>query len=418
MDSRESCTHRTPAPPRGRPDLTWRHATESDLNRLSYTITATRWPGFAGLSPRAARVLWIYVALYRIGRIGYQGTRASHGAIAAAVRRCTGQAGSLSTVERGLRELVAAGWLSKAASFGRSGRQITTGASAGRWMRDPLCVYTLTEAARLELSGNVSHPPSTCPSVVLRKEVSLKPTSARARAVATDADADEPSKAESPQGVDGSELRGLAAAVEAPRPSPRPVAQARGARHAGQDGEPQRPCQARKRGKPRTLHRDTKPATRREAIALILATLEAETNRGARGGRLARARAALELAGGALPGEASGIGWDYWIARWPELTRDERRSRARAELIPLLVDAARRADRGSPPGPQSGPIADLIARVLKTDAPQAPPAPANDRGHTRTTPPPHVDQAPASAAEVIDFCRAAREAMRGPVRQK
>ena len=50
------------------------------------------------------------------------------------------------------------------------------------------------------------------------------------------------------------------------------------------------------------------------------------------------ARAAFELSAGATAAEeGSGIDWDYWLARWPQLERAERRRFARAELVPLLV---------------------------------------------------------------------------------
>ena len=87
-------------------------------------------------------------------------------------------------------------------------------------------------------------------------------------------------------------------------------------------------------------------------------------------------RAAAELAPGGPA--ATGIDWDYWIARWPVMRRVDRKRIARLELVPRLspaqrwevYDPPRRAD------PVRRPDAPAPAVVHRGgDPPRASPAP-------------------------------------------
>lgn len=371
---------------RGRRDLSWRHATADDLRAIHWSSSLGRWRDPSELSKRANRVLRLFAALNRVGPHGYRGTRAELDPLAEAVHRATSEAASRSTVQRGLAELVAAGYLTK--NHGRRSR--VREIAPGVYTRDPICVFTLTDKAidlwssppRFRSLPTSAHPGQNELASPCHSNRDLYP-GMPARAIdpsAAPVELSERSDAE-PATAGDVAPRGASPACVEPRQSPRRVAPL--APLAGcQDGQPQAPCQrGRLSERDRAAERfrgGTRPTTRREATVKILATLADVTAYLGNVGKMIRARAAIELAGGAAPVDRSGIEWDYWIARWAELSRDERRRFARSELVPLL-----RSPRPVLP------------------APPAPPAPSSPRSPAPTASPPRarepVPEPPASS---------------------
>ena len=88
-----------------RKDVSWRYATEANLECFDYTISLGRWTKPEDLSKRAVRVLRFFAALNRTGKHGFKGTRCRLKALAAAIRRATDEACSVSTLQRALKEL-------------------------------------------------------------------------------------------------------------------------------------------------------------------------------------------------------------------------------------------------------------------------------------------------------------------------
>lgn len=352
MRSAASCTQNAPI----RSDLAWRHATESDLERATYTIPISRWKrmikksGVEGYSHRALRVLRFFCALHRLGRLGYVGTRASYAAIGAAIERTTDEAASRSTVIRGVNELAAGGLIEITRGRGYRVRQI----GPHEFIREPLAVLTLSEAARAIWTDPPSKahtpppvskcngydspnpPPPSREKGGERSEPAINAASPTVPAL--------PIVCNAVSRTDAAEPRDRSAvAVAAPRHAARPVAPlatlADG--NAAENGDQQTPRQ-----RSRFSAGGTRPASRPLAAAALLATLERVTRREREGCALC-SRAAAEIAGrsDAAP---SGVEWDYWIARWPEMTTGERKRWARAEIVPLLRLRRRRSGPLSP----------------------------------------------------------------------
>jgi hypothetical protein len=363
-----------------RRDLAWRHATETDLERISYTIDLSRWREPRDLSKRGARVLRFFAALHRCGRVGYVGTRASYAAIGAAISRATHEAASRSTVIRACDELRDQGYLDRDRGRGARARQV----GPHEWIREPLAVLTLTDRARAlwgsaPPSSHPSLPVSKCNGYALPEEPSVEGIPARdvvdaspSTSAAASVSTEEPASA-------GVEPRGVAARVE-PRPSARPVAPL--AQLA--DGEPvevdeHAACQV---GRSR-FPSGTRPASRHLAVSAILSTLASLSRFAGREGAALVARAKAEIAGRS-DGPPSGIAWDYWIAKWPELAREERFRWARAEILPAL-----RSTRASTSPP----------RIAAARPPASPPPAA--RPPAPTSPPPRPPASPPGPPAAI-----------------
>jgi len=386
----------TPTPPI-RADLAWRHATESDLQSVDWTIPIARWRkmldaagGGGGLSHRALRVLRFYCALHRAGRVGYVGTRASYAAIGAAVRLTTDEAASRSTVIRGVNELRAAGLLDVTRGRGDRVRQI----APGEYIREPIAVITLTATARAIWSERpaLAHtvaPVSSCngynsprelPDPLQGREATpetrIKDASPTASAVPSTSNA-EPASA----GVEHRD--GGAVALAEPRQSARPVAPlaALADIERPEVGAGQGACQRQRL----RFTSSTRPTNRGIAVSAMLSTLASLTRFGGRDGAALVARAKAEIAGRS-DAEPSGVAWDYWIARWPELVRAERFRWARCEILPLL-----RSTRASTSPP----------RIAAARPPASPPPAARPPSHPSPAPrpPESLPGAPASIAE-------------------
>jgi DNA-binding MarR family transcriptional regulator len=371
-----------PTPPT-RSDLAWRHATESDLERISYTIDLSRWREPRDLSKRGARVLRFFAALHRCGRVGYVGTRASYAAIGAAIARATHEAASRSTVFRACDELREKGYLDRSRGRGARSRQV----GPHEWIREPLAVLTLTDQARAlwgaaPRSSHPSPPVSDCNGYALPEEPSIEGIPARdvvdaspSTSAAASVSTEEPASA-------GVELRGVAARIE-PRQSARPVAPL--AQLAGENLDELDEHAACQVGRSR-FPSGPRPASRRLAVSALLATLGSLTRFSGREGAALVVRAKAEIAGRS-DGPPTGIAWDYWIAKWPELAREERFRWARSEILPAL-----RSTRASTSPP----------RIAAASPPASPPP--LERPTARPSPPPRPPASPpgppASIAEV------------------
>ena len=371
-----------------RRDLAWRHATETDLSRITYTIDIGRWRSPRDLSKRAIRVLRFFAALHRCGRVGYVGTRASYAAIGAAISRATCEAASRSTVIRGVNELVGAGLLDRARGRGDRARQV----GPSEWIREPLAVLTLTDAARAMWgasppSSHPSPPVSNCDGYTLPEEPSVEGIPARDVVEASPSTSAAPSAStEEPAGA-GVEPRGVAARHE-PRQSARPVAPlaqlADG--NAAEERRGQTACQRSR------FPSGTRAAPRGLAVSALLATLASLTRFGGREGSAVCARAAAEIARRS-PGPPSGGAWDYWIAKWPELAREERFRWARSEILPALRSSR---SSGSPPPASTSPPPSSPPRP-PSPTPRAPAStspPASPPGARAPIPPPDLETPP------------------------
>ena len=320
-----------------RRDLAWRHATESDLERITFTIDLSRWRTPDDLSNRAVRVLRFFAALHRCGRVGYVGTRASYAAIGAAMHRAQHEAASRSTVFRSVSELVDGGWLEKGKGRGDRVRQI----GPHEYVREQLAVLTLSPAARALWSdrapAHVSPPVSVCHGYNLPRQAPPptrggEPSPERSDEIASPDASAVPTVSEAePATAGGVEHRdGGAVALAVPR-SARPVAPlATLADGDRSEAEPaQAPCQRERFAAPSLPH------ARRVVAAAILATLADVTRMLGREGEALVSRAEAEIAGRS-DAPSSQVEWGYWIARWPGLPRDSRKWWARREIVPLL----------------------------------------------------------------------------------
>ena len=303
-------------PPR-RKDHSWRYATASDLQRITFTISLGRWSRLHELSMRANRVLRFFASLNRTSGAGYRGTRCYQGALASAIAQATDEPASVRTIQRALAELVEAGYLEQSTSWGRS-RQI----APDRWTRDQICVYTLTEKAT-SIWSHTSLPTTKCRTDDHKKPEFITQSSARAtkreESTITPAKCETKAKESADKSTD---------ALKAPP--------------------------ARIEGKSRSTYR------REDAKNAILTVLRRLLRYEGRSGSVALSRAAHELSGSKqLHGEHSGVGWRFWLARWGRLSPKERVGVARSQMIPLLLG---RSPTPAPEAKSEAPSRALPAR--------------------------------------------------------
>jgi len=399
MGSTARCIQKPPI----RRDLAWRHATETDLERISYTIDLSRWRvprdgdgddgdggGGGRLSNRAIRVLRFFAALHRCGRVGYVGTRASYAAIGAAISRVTSEAASRSTVIRGVNELVARDLLARARGRGDRVRQL----GPHEYIREPLAVLTLTDRARAlwgaPPSSHLSTPVSKRNGYALPEEPSVEGIPARdvptspiiTATLGAEDNAESRADALDPAAAP-------AAAVAVPRPSARPVAPLAQLADGDRDEmDEHAACQGRRSRFPS----GTRPASRHLAVSALLSTLASLSRFSGREGAALIARAKAEIAGRS-DGPPSGVAWNYWIAKWPELAREERFRWARAEMLPALRSS--RASGSPPPASTSPPPASPPRPPSPSPrAPASTSPPASPPGARAPIPPPDLDTPP------------------------
>lgn len=371
MGSTARCIQKPPI----RRDLAWRHFTESDLSRITYTIDLARWRDPAELSHRACRVLKFYAAAHRCGSVGYVGSRASYAAIGARIAKVTHEAASRSTVIRGVDELIAEGYMERARGRGDRKREI----GPGEWIAEPLAVLTLTAKAIAIWTDKPSPahlclPVSSCngynsprqdPGPLKGRDLSPETRIENASPIIT-ATLDEGENAESRS--DASHLAAAPAAAVA-EPLPRPVASL--AALAGLERAEEGARQAA--GQRLRFTSGTRPTSRPLAVAALIATL-ARLTRSKREGAAWIARAEAEIAGRS-DAPPSGVRWEYWIARWPELARAERDRLARSEVLPLLRVPSRCSPRIRAASPPASPPPAARPPVPPSPPPSPPASP-------------------------------------------
>lgn len=92
---------------------------------------------------------------------------------------------------------------------------------------------------------------------------------------------------------------------------------------------------------PRSTERK-KSTPSRDANIAILECLKSVLLKRGRQGKVALARAALELSEGGVVGDVgTGVHWEYWRNRWFTLSRDEQFHAIRAEILPMLLKPAK-----------------------------------------------------------------------------
>jgi hypothetical protein len=367
-----------------RSNLSTTHATETGLERFFYNISLSAWGVPAGLAVKAISLLTAFSVLNRGGEVGYVGTRCTLAALAAFVVRVVPNARmSVSTLQRAVKELVEAGYLTVAHYGGGEARQCFNKRTTDfYWIRDQRVVLTLTDRAlSLWSRGPVSHmkpPRSNCigyelPSVSgssLRSEPCKTLPRVCDRSVA--AAVLEPS-----QTVEHDRTTGHDRTVDREACKPRgavvdvrtfgEVEQVQGARSAGT------PRANRSRGL-----RGTAPASRGLAARAILAALVVSLENHGRSGQRAIARAGLELADPRA--QSSGVPWEYWIGRWGSLSQSERRSICRSTLFPLLLAAPPCAPSSPASGSPGAPAAPSSPASESPGAPAAPSSPGAESG--------------------------------------
>jgi hypothetical protein len=380
MGSTARCVQNPPV----RRDLAWRHFTESDLARITYTIDLARWRDPAELSHRACRVLKFYAAAHRSGEVGYVGSRASYSAIGARIAKVTHEAASRSTVIRGVNELIAEGYIDRARGRGDRVRQI----GPGEFIREPIAVLTLTAKA-IAIWTEKPRPAHLCPPVSNCNGYNSPrqdpgPKKGRDPSPETRIENASPiitaTLAEGENAESRSDASHLAAAPAAAVAEPLPRLVASLAALAGLErpevGAGQAACQRQRL----RFTSSTRPTSRPIAVAALLSTL-ARLTRSKREGAAWIARAEAEI-DGRSDAPPSGVRWDYWIARWPELHRNERDRLARSEVLPLL----RLPPRCSP-------------RIRAASPPASPPPAA--RPPVRPEPPPRPPASPPGPPAAI-----------------
>lgn len=289
-----------------RKDLSWRHATETDLDRISHIQTITRWGRPPeGMSKRAARVLGFFAALNRLGTFGYRGTRCCQAALARAVSRATNEAASIPTIQRALAELVKGGFLTRGTAYGKPRRMMPD-----VWQREPIRVYTLTETAVsiwskptkvASLPTYIKREPFR--SSELKFQENFKPERAHTRE--QDVVSNVTNKGRKNEMTNSRDLT------------------SEGESYEGKQEQKSRPSRF-------VGISERCPSAARKRLLQDLCNIVA--GRG-RMGKVIAAKAALCLSD---PSQKSGVDWQYWLTRWPMMTRGERMHALRTEIVPVM----------------------------------------------------------------------------------
>ena len=398
----ESTPNPRNTPPR-RKSLSFRHATESDLETISYTIPLSRWGHAADLHRREKRVLRLFCALHRSGTIGFSGITAYQSAIARTVARASdGEPAGLRTVQRALKGLCNAGYLTAGKSYNRPIRL-----GVDTWTRDQKRIYTLTAKAIAIWAASSSSPPaasSSSPPAASRSsdevaaglELLAELRAGRAELLAgLEVLATPAASSSSPASIlhfpthdkmtdirspdsgyrnirdpigtlsdTSTDLRLVNSINEvSDRTSPEFTPAPRGPNRS-ENRKEQNPRQ-------RNFLKSVPSSSRKITIDLILAELRKYLCRRGHAGRLAIARAALQIAD---PAADSPIAWDYWIAAWPAMTPDTRHAAIVAEIAPALTifsSSAPSASSSAPSASSSAPSASSSAPSASSSTPSA-----------------------------------------------
>lgn len=271
-------------------------ATVHVLDSIDFTISSIA--GTGSLSPRARRVLGIYLVLVKRG---YNWLAAPIGAIAGVMGRATcGEASSIRTVQRANAELETAGYVRRARC--RTGK-FANGALLELNL-DAFAFWTRRE------SGNVIPYPTNSHNVVSRETMCDK--SSHTTTCRPSDRTSNHSRVNSQNTVENS------------------------------DNKPRAGARASQK-----TYRD-----RRNAILLSLGIVLGKTPMRRADRRAARARADVEVksqdAGVELL-NPSGVDWDYWEQRWPEFSIPVRENTIRKEILPRLLPALRKHRQSAPP---------------------------------------------------------------------
>ena len=341
------------------------HAGTRDLDRFCYLVTLGAWGVPAGLSFRLKRYLAAFGVLIRSGEYGYRGIRAPIWAISRFVGNVSQGAASEATTRRALKEAAAGGWIVLSYYGGGKPRELVNVQGEAFTVRDQVPVVTFTEKLWkiFERRGPTSdYRGPTSDYGLQNARVSICPIDsppgksqkkARARAgVVVDVD------------LEGSEAVTVArapVALDCDTGSP-PVNRPSGSHPsgAGKPGGKGSKTRAKSgRSAPRDLH-GARPFVRGQAARDLLSVLVYVAHQHGRAGHAACARAALELSD---PAAAAGsvVAWDFWLARWGSLSRTEKRSALRREVLPgllaqggaVVVGLPTRCAATSPPGGDS-----------------------------------------------------------------
>lgn len=144
---------RNPSP---RLNRSFEYADNDEILKISFVITfaglvqgAQALAFVSALTPAGRRVLLFFVALNRGLKVGYRGTRATQGALADAVARATNAGCSVSTLKRGMNDLISSGlivatWWNL---YNRRGELVKYQRAPGEWETSKIRIYSLTPLA-------------------------------------------------------------------------------------------------------------------------------------------------------------------------------------------------------------------------------------------------------------------------------
>lgn len=300
-------------------------------------MTLGAWCPPAGLSHRLERLLAAFGALIRSGEYGFRGIRAPMWAIVRFVGQVTRGAASESTLRRQLREAVAGGWVTVGHYGGGEPRELHNAAGDPYWVRDQVPVITFEPQLwrlfqRPAGAAVVAVAPTsdygcqnggvTIPDIKPAIRQAFQRAPGRDRSVVEQLE----------------QLEAVPVAVSAPGAldcgGPVPS--------AGPSLEPpatRSPSPRGRKSKPRAMPSEVlaaRPYVRRQAARALLEVLARVAEKHGRAGRAAVARAALELADPCATA-SSLVNWDYWLARWGDMSGAERRRVLRSEVLPGLL---------------------------------------------------------------------------------
>ena len=355
--------------------VAFRHADRSDLGAFYYSIALGAWGVPSGLSLRAVRYLAAFGVLVRSGEHGFRGVRAPVWALADFVGRVTAGASSPTTTRRALRELEAGGWIQIGHYGGGEPRELLNAAGDPYWIRDQVPVVTF-EVKLWRLFQRSGRPDPAAAVVacapsdygyqsggvtnsdlepVSSKQVSPRaPEGDRSSVADPGCSIEEPGPASGPGALDCGETSPPIAAGSVPLPASRRALR----------GSKSKTRAKSRGGRVPPEVRAARPYRRREAARALLEVLARVAEKHGRPGRAAVARAALELSD-PCAADCSLVAWDYWLARWAELSASERCSVLRREVLPALLECGGSVVVGLPSSTGCGDEEPSVARCFE-----------------------------------------------------
>ena len=331
-----------------RPFLAVEYARQAALEAFAYSVSLGAWGVPRDVSKRGLRYLRAFGVLVRAGEYGYRGTAVAVGALSAFVGRVTNEAASVSTTHRAIGELVESGYLLVSHYGGGRPREYAAAGGGTYWRRDQVTVLTFTDKL-VDLFR--------CPT---RSALSLRVSKCQTDDFPKDSPIGETLSAPV---VD--ETIAPAAAVPSPSVAALPPAVSVAPLPTSLDGDRNEGSGSKARARLRGL----KPYQRAQRARLILAAIVLAVEHKGREGRAVAARAAIELAD---PAASESLPWDYWIARWGDLTGSERRSVVRREMLPAILARLGRTIAPPPAAPAPPPAVASNSPAAPAPPPAAP----------------------------------------------